>query len=371
MKCIEVKTEPSYNVWIGPALTSQIGKLLYPIASGHRVAMISDMYVDPLYGGEVMNAIKDYGIDVVSIPMMVDEKTKTLSTVESLLGALVQENISKEDILLAVGGGLVSDIAGLTAALYMHGIRIVHMPTTLLSMVDASIGGKSDVNIPQGKDLAGVYYQPEMVVSDLNVLASLPDEEMRNAVGEIIKYAVIEDGSNLYGRLMNKIGRAKMEELEYIIGVCAQMKADIVAKDWHGEGERELLKLGHTAGGAIEVVTDYAVSHGEAVGLGMLIMAYGTGNRKTGDKIKKLLEKYNLMTSIDWPEREITAAALVKKNAGGAYKIVVPEEIGNCVIQEVSARTLTQILRKGLNAVGSTNQNGKRLSLHPFKRSRS
>ena len=118
-------------------------------------------------------------------------------------------------------------------------------------------------------------------------------------------------------------------------------------------------------------MTDYAVSHGEAVGLGMLIMAYGTGNRKTGDKIKKLLEKYSLMTSIDWPEREITTAALVKKNAGGAYKIVVPEEIGHCVIQEVSARTLTQILRKGLNAVGSTNQNGKRLSLHPFKRSRS
>ena len=371
MKCIEVKTDPSYNVWIGPALTSQIGRLIYPIANGRRVALISDMYVDPLYGESVISAIEDYGIDVISIPIMVDENNKNLATIESLLGALAQENFSRDDIILAIGGGMISDVAGLTAALYMHGIRIVHMPTTLMGMVDAAIGGKADVNLPQGKDLAGVFHQPEMVIADIDLLASLPDQEIHSGIGEIIKYAVIAD-NDLFARLMNKVSRANMDELEYVIGVCAQMKADIVSNDMDFGGERELLRLGHIVGEAIEVATDYAVSHGEAVGLGMLVMAYGTGNKKTGDKIRKALEMYHLMTELDWPEREIIAAVLVKKSVSGAYKIVVPEKIGQCVVMEVSEKSLVQILRKGLAAIGCGKGHGRKLrQIHPFRRSRS
>ena len=371
MKCIEVKTDPSYNVWIGPALIGQVGKLLYPIANGHRVAVIQDMYVDPLCGEEVINAIEDYGIETVSIPITVDESAKTLETVQSILSALAQNNLSKDDIILSLGGGTITDIAGLTAALYMHGVKIIHMPTTLMGMVDAAIGGKADANIAEGKDMVGVYYQPEMVIADIDLLSSLADKEVRNGIGEIIKYAVI-DNDELFARLMNHIGRSKMEELEYVIGVCAQMKADIVARDTAGEADRGLLKLGHTAGQAIEVVTDYTISHGEAVGLGMLVMAYGTGNRKAGDKIKKALEKYHLMTTLDWPEREIISAALIKRTGSTAYTIIVPEDIGKCVIEQVSAKTLTQILRKGLAAIRQSKGQSDRLrSLRLFRRARS
>lgn len=375
MKCIEIKTNPSYNVWIGPALTSQIGKLLYSIANGHRVAVISDMYVDPLYGEEVIASIEDYGIEVQSFPIMVDEKTKTLETVETLLSKLAKENYSKEDVLLDVGGGMISDIAGMTAALYLSGIKVVHMPTTLLGMTDAAVGGKAELNIPEGKGIVGTVYQPEMVIADLDVLSTLPEQEIKSGIGEIIKYAVIED-NGLYGKLMNHVGRADMVELENIIADSVEIKNRIVSEDPTGTGLRGVVRLGHTAGQAIETATDYGVLHGEAVGLGMLIMAYGTGNRKTGDKIKRLLERYDMPTAIDWPDREIIAAALYKgtddRKYEGTYSIVVPEKIGQCVQKKVSARSLTLILKKGLVAIGhSKNQSSKLRLLRPFRRARS
>lgn len=375
MKCIEVKTDPSYNVWIGSALTSQIGKLLYPIASGHRVAMITDMYVDPLYGEEVIAAIEDYGIEVQSFPIMVEEKTKNLSTVETLLRKLTQENYSKDDVILDVGGGMISDIAGMTAALFLSGIKVVHMPSTLLAMTDAAIGGKAELNLPEGKGIVGTVYQPELVVADIDMLATLPEHEIRSGMGEIMKYSVLED-SGLYNKLLNHPARTDLNDLENIIWQCAQIKAHIVEDDPAGFGNRGLVRLGHTAGQAIEAATDYSILHGEAVGLGMLVMAYGTGNRKTGDKIKALLEKYDLPTTIEWPDREIISAALFKgvedRNYEGTYSIVVPEAIGHCVRKKVSARELTLILKKGLVAIKhGKNQSGKRHSLRSFRRARS
>ena len=222
MRCIEVQTEPSYQVWIGPALTSQIGKLLSPIVGSHSVIVLSDMYVDPLYGEAVCSAIEDYGIEVKTIPFMADENSKNLELVESLLSTLTQQSVSRNDVLLSLGGGLAIDVVTMAAALYLRGVKVVHMPTTLVAMVDAAIGGKADINIPEGRDMAGVNYQSELVVADIDLLSSLPEHEIRNGMGEIIKYAVLRKNT-LYGRLREHVGRTHMDELERIIGDCAEI----------------------------------------------------------------------------------------------------------------------------------------------------
>ena len=370
MRCIEVKTEPSYQVWIGPALTSQIGKLLNPIAHGHTVIVLSDMYVDPLYGEAVCSAIEDYGIEVKSIPFMVDDNSKDLALVESLLSTLTQQSVSRNDVLLALGGGLAIDVVTMAAALYLRGVKVVHMPTTLVAMVDAAIGGKADINIPEGPDMAGVNYQPEMVVADIDLLASLPEHEIRNGMGEIIKYAVIEKGT-LYGRLREHIGRSHMDELERVIGDCAEIKANIISEN-PTSSQRGVLDLGRMPGQVIEQLTDNAIGHGEAIGLGMLIMAYGTGNTKTGDRIKALLDEYGLLTCFEWPEREFISAALFKHNTNAYYTVIIPEMIGKCEFKRVRTRELTSILKKGLSAVRPKKESSKRLlRLKNLRRARS
>ena len=369
MRCIEVQTEPSYQVWIGPALTSQIGKLLSPIVGSHSVIVLSDMYVDPLYGEAVCSAIEDYGIEVKTIPFMADENSKNLELVESLLSTLTQQSVSRNDVLLSLGGGLAIDVVTMAAALYLRGVKVVHMPTTLVAMVDAAIGGKADINSPEGRDMAGVNYQSELVVADIDLLSSLPEHEIRNGMGEIIKYAVLRKNT-LYGRLREHVGRTHMDELERIIGDCAEIKAEIVSQH-PTSSMRDVLDLGRMPGQAIEDVTDNAIGHGEAIGLGMLIMAYGTGNTKTGDRIKALLDEYGLLTSFEWPERELISTALFKKNTDAYYTIVVPEEIGKVEVKRIRTRELTGILKKGLNAVRPKKESGKRLRLKALRRARS
>ena len=374
MKCIEIKADPSYHVWIGPALTSQIGKLLYPIANGHRVAIISDMYVEPLYGEAVMASIEDYGIEVQSFPIMVAERTKNLATVESLLGRLAQENYSKDDVILGVGGGKICDIAGMTAALYLSGLKVVFMPSTLLAMTDAAIGGKAELNLPGRKGIVGTIHQPQMVVADIDMLQTLPEQEVRSGMGEVIKYAILED-NGLFAKLQNHIGQVNIDEVEDLIGDCVGIKNHIVEQDPDGTGVRGLVRLGHTAGQAIEVASSFDITHGEAIGLGMLVMAYGTGNRKMGDQIKKLLEKYDMPTSLDIPDRDVLAPALYigseNRSYEGTYTIVVPEKVGGCVIKKVSARNLTLIFKKGLAAIRRGKNQSSRRSERSFKRSRS
>ena len=349
MKCIEVKTDPPYQIWIGPALIGEIGKLIAPIVEDHSVVILSDMYVDPLYGDAVCTAIEDFGIEVKSIPFMVDEGSKNLELVESLLRMLAQQSISRNDVILALGGGLIADVVTLTAALYLRGVKVIHVPTTLVAMLDAAIGGNADINIPEGKSMAGVCHDPSLVVADLDLLASLPDQEIKNGIGEIIKYAVIEK-SDLYAKLKNHVGRTDMNDLEYIIGKCAEIKVGILAEN-PKSSQRGVLDLGLLVGQAIEIATDNAIDHGEALGLGMLVMAYGTGNSKTGDKIRVLLDKYGLMTTLDWPEREIVTAAMFKTSPTSRYTAVIPEDIGQCVVKRVTSRELMLIIRKGLSAI--------------------
>jgi 3-dehydroquinate synthase len=284
------------------------------------------------------------------------ETKKNMRTVEALCRKLTRAGADRKSLLIAVGGGVVGDVAGFVAASYLRGVALVHVPTTLVAQVDSSIGGKTGVNLPEGKNLVGAFYPPRLVVIDTDLLRTLPERQFRSGIAEVIKYGVIAD-AELFAYLeqnMEKLLRKDRDALEYLIPRCVEIKADVVSRDERESGLREILNFGHTFGHALESVTKYRrYLHGEAVAWGMIAAALvgrelGITRNDDVSRVVSLIRRIGKMP--DWPRvgPKILIAAMLsdKKTRAGKLRFVVSPRIGEAHSSEaVSMEALERAMR--------------------------
>lgn len=350
MKEIEVRASRNYHVNVGYGLIDELGVRLKTIAPGSHVALISDSNVWPLYGQQVCCNLSMQGFTCVHYVFPAGEASKNGETYLNILQFLAQNHITRSDILIALGGGVVGDITGFAAATYLRGIPYVQVPTTLLAMVDSSVGGKTAIDLPAGKNLVGAFYQPSLVLADIRTLDTLPENIFREGCAEVIKYGVLY--SEQLFRHLEEYGLGF--DREDVIAKCIALKRDVVAEDEFDTGSRQKLNLGHTVGHAIEACSHYTVSHGEAVAMGMAIIAraasvYQVCSRETTKRLENTLEKFCLPAKTEYIAEQLYSAALSdKKRTGGSVNLIIPRSIGDCTIQPTSVTELKSYIKAGL-----------------------
>lgn len=350
MKTVEVDAAVRYNIVIDKGILPKSGNMIKEVTSAERVAVITDDTVDKLYSDIVMKSLSDAGFETFKFVFPHGEKSKNISTFSSILEFLAESGLTRTDALVALGGGVVGDVAGFAAASYLRGIDFIQIPTTLLACVDSSVGGKTAIDLKAGKNLAGAFYQPKLVIADFETLSTLTDGIFADGMAEVIKYGVIFDKAFFEFLRDNE---AK-DNLEYVITRCVELKRDIVNADEKEKGVRALLNFGHTVGHAIEKCSGYKIPHGSAVAVGMVIIsraAYKCSfcGENYADIIASLNKKYSLPVSTDFSSSELFSAAMAdKKRSGDKIKLIIPESLGNCAIKSVPTSELEKIIGEGL-----------------------
>jgi len=346
----------SYNIAMDSGVLNGLGGTLQRFEFSKRLAVVSNPTVYDLYGKVVSESIKDSGFELAEIIIPDGEEYKNLSWLQNIYGELLKARLDRKSALVALGGGVIGDITGFAASTYMRGIDFVQVPTTLLAQVDSSVGGKTGVNHPLGKNMIGTFWQPRIVWIDIDTLKTLPKREFLSGLAEVIKYGVIWD-SELFDFL--EINRDKLltldrDALVHIIGRSCEIKSDVVSRDEREAGLRAILNYGHTIGHAIETVTGYKkYLHGEAVAIGMhieaeLSSALGLIDDKQVRRIKNLIDSYSLPSGM--PEgidaKDLFATMqLDKKAVSGELKFILPEKIGTVKIQSgVSQEDINKVL---------------------------
>ena len=350
MKTIEVSASGSYQVKIGSGLLSTLGVQVAGICRSGTAAIVSDSNVWPLYGKIATESLEKAGFRVVSFVFSAGEESKNGQTYLELLNFLASRQVTRSDCLIALGGGVVGDLTGFAAATYLRGIAYIQVPTTLLAAVDSSVGGKTAIDLPAGKNLAGAFYQPRLVLCDTDTLTTLPEEIFRDGCAEVIKYGVLYD-PQLFSQLMLS---GPDFDRESVIARCVELKRDVVAMDEFDNGLRQKLNLGHTVGHGIEGHSNFTVSHGRAVAMGMAIVARaaaagGLCSRADADAIVQLLERFHLPTGTDYAAEDIYRCALSdKKRSGGKVNLIVPRAVGRCDILPTPVEELKSFIEAGL-----------------------
>lgn len=339
MKRIKVDTASPYEVVIGEGaaelLASFVSEAL-PKASG--IAIVADSNVEPLHAGRIERILAGTGRRIERIVFEAGEKSKTIKTYSELLSALAVMRFSRRDVVVALGGGVTGDLAGFAAATYMRGIDFIQVPTSLLAMVDSSVGGKSAVDLEEGKNLAGAFHQPKAVFCDTSFLGTLPEKWRVDGMGEVLKYAVLAD-PGLFGRL-EAAPREPISEED--IALCISIKRDIVSRDEKESGERKLLNLGHTFAHAIEKESGFTVSHGRAVATGIAMASQkaaslGMLSKDDLDRIVALVGAMGYDTRCDIDPAVLGKAMLGDKKAeNGEIDFILPVTVGNCVIKRLA-----------------------------------
>ena len=269
MKKLKVNTGRKYEIIIDRGIINHCGEYIKKVSSPTRIAVVTDSNVHALYSQSVITSLKQSGFIVSEFVFKAGETSKNFRTIEAIYSHLADNNITRKDMILALGGGVTGDMAGFAAATYLRGIEFVQVPTSLLAQVDSSVGGKTGYDIPQGKNLVGAFWQPSVVLIDPDTLSTLPERYLNDGMAEVIKYGCIKS-AGLF-RLLKK-GRDELD-IENIIHRCVSIKRDVVQKDEKESGERKLLNFGHTIGHALEKIYEYKkLSHGEAVAIGMVMM---------------------------------------------------------------------------------------------------
>jgi len=325
----------------------EIGYQARSIIKGNSLAVVTDENVEKLYLNRCIQSLKCAGFDVYSFVVPPGEESKSGKQYLELMNYLAEIPLTRADALVALGGGVVGDLTGFAAATYLRGIPVIQIPTTLLAAVDSSIGGKTAINLPAGKNLAGAFHQPALIWRDSTLLESLPDNIYQDGMAEVIKYGVLAD-ADLFSLLCDKAeAKSRMPD---IISRCASLKMRFVEEDEHDTGVRQLLNFGHTIAHAIEKATDFKVSHGSAVAKGMAAISEISANqgwcsRETAGRIRELLEIYEFDLTIE-QSKEILYDIMKtdKKRKGGFIDLVVPEEIGRCRLQRVTIEELYELL---------------------------
>ncbi len=350
MKTVKVKTDRSYEIYIGCGIFSKTAELVSSLGLGKKAMIVSDDTVAELYLDTLAKNLTDAGYEVYSFVFEHGEKSKCAQTYLSLLDSLAEKRFTRSDSIFALGGGVVGDLAGFAAATYMRGIRFVGIPSTLLACVDSSVGGKTAIDIEAGKNLVGAFWQPSAVICDPELLLSLPDEYFSDGMAEVIKYAMIRDASILD---LIRGGKAK-ENIEELILRCIEIKRDVVEEDERESGVRAILNFGHTAAHAIEAESNFEISHGRAVGIGMAIItkasaALGLCTEDDYKALCKVLRDYSLDTECPYGAKVIYDRALSDKKAtSGGISLVICRKIGNCEIKKVSNDELLALLEAGI-----------------------
>ena len=344
-----VHTAKPYEILLERGMLSRAGEECAKLfAPGARAMIISDSNVYPLFGEKVAASLREAGFRVFSCTFPAGEQSKQLSTVEGFYRALAENHFTRSDFVVALGGGVTGDMAGFAAATFLRGIDFVQVPTSLLAQVDSSVGGKTGVDLPFGKNLVGAFHQPRLVLIDPDTLDALPPHFFADGMGEVIKYGCIRD-KDLFENLEKQDVK---EHLEEVIFRCVDCKRRIVEADALEKGERMLLNFGHTLGHAMEKLRDFqGLSHGEAVGIGMVLISKagekaGLTQPGTAKRIAALLEKYGLPTkTTDTPAELAAAASLDKKTDGDNLHLILLQTIGESYIHTIPTAELQEFLQ--------------------------
>ena len=329
--------ENSYPIYIENGILTKSGEYISQIFKGQKIMIVSDDNVFPLYGQQVIDSLRDYECHFLVLPH--GEPTKSFQSLPKIYTAMLDAKLTRSDLVIALGGGVIGDLAGFAAASYLRGVKLVQIPTSLLAQVDSSVGGKVAVDLPQGKNLVGAFYQPKMVLIDPDVLNTLPEHFIKDGMGEVIKYGCIKD-AGLFDRLCAHSSFENLKpELSEIIARCVDIKRIVVEADQFDTGERMLLNFGHTLAHTIEQHYNYErESHGEAVGIGMYQITRMSEEKALtisgcSDQIKKALDIYGLPSSCGLPVADLTKAiTLDKKNLNGNLNVILLKEIGDSYV---------------------------------------
>ena len=349
MKTVHIDASKSYDVRIGRGLLDDCGRQIAERVCCASAAVVADDTVYALYGERVCASLEAAGVRTVCYVFPHGEKSKNLLEYAKILNFLAENRVTRADALIALGGGVTGDLGGFAAATYLRGIPFVQLPTTLLAAVDSSVGGKTAVDLPAGKNLAGAFYQPELVLCDLDTLDSLPREIFLDGCAEVIKYAVL--GSRELFALLADIPSGK--GLEEVTARCVEMKRDFVQSDELDRGARQMLNLGHTFGHAVEASSRFTLSHGKSVAIGMAMIlraacSRGLCSAETRDAVIALLQRYGLPTECPYPaDMLLGALSADKKIFGTRLNLVVPTDIGACRLLPVGVDELSGWLRDG------------------------
>ena len=349
MKKITLSASKTYDIIIGEGILEEAGSIIRKTVGGQSAVIVSDDNVAKLYGEQLVDTLTKNNYKIFEYIFPNGESSKKSENFISILNYLAEKNIGRTDVVVALGGGVTGDLAGFVAACYMRGIRFVQIPTTLLAAVDSSVGGKTGINLSNGKNLVGAFYQPDSVICDIDMLSTLDETTLSDGYAEIIKYGIIAD-SKLFDSLKNPINN----QFEDVIARCVEIKRDIVAQDEFENNKRRLLNLGHTVGHAIEKLSNYQISHGHAIAVGMAIVTRAAFRMKMCsfdclNDILKMLEQYKLPINTNYKADELARACLAdKKRDGDIITMVFPVEIGECILKDVSIDELVNIIQLGL-----------------------
>lgn len=338
MKKITVNVSNGYDIIIERNCLDNCAEMIKKVSSAEKVTIITDSNVKELYEERVKKSLSDAGYEVYTFTFEAGESSKKLSTVYEMLCFMAEKGMSRKDLVVALGGGVTGDMAGFAAASYQRGIEFVQIPTTLLSQIDSSVGGKTGVDLPQGKNLCGAFHQPSLVIIDPVVLGTLSERFFNDGMGEAIKYGCIKS-KTLFDTIATK---STDEFLDDMIYQCVDIKRQVVENDEKEHGERALLNFGHTFGHAIEKYNKFEnITHGEAVAIGMIFAAKmgekaGLTEKGTADKIKLLAEKYSLPCSTNAPFNElIKAVNNDKKRSSNYINFIMLKSIGSSFIEKL------------------------------------
>lgn len=346
---LNVKTKFSdYNIVIENGILANAGELIVEMMkekalSIGKIFIVTDSTVDKIYGEKVKENLEETGFDVFKYVINPGEDAKNILTLAGIYTEMVELGISRSDMIVALGGGVVGDLAGFAAATYLRGIEYIQIPTTLLAQVDSSVGGKTAIDLPQGKNLVGSFYSPSLVLIDSEVLSTLDNRNLTNGMAEVIKYSLIKD-RDLFDKLTEINSREElMSSIDEIIYRSCSIKKEIVQRDEFDHGDRMLLNFGHTLGHAIEAHYKFKkYLHGEAVAIGMSrITECAYKNKMIDEKVlievKSIMKHYGLPISDEVENKELlTYIAKDKKNFGSGLKLIIVDEIGNGNIIEAN-----------------------------------
>ncbi len=350
MKTLHVEASCPYDIEIEAGLLGKAGEKILPFCKNRFAAIVTDSTVDALYAPALEESLAAAGIRTVKFVFPAGEASKNAATYISILEFLAKEEVTRSDLLIALGGGVVGDVTGFAAATFLRGIDFVQIPTTLLAMVDSSVGGKTAIDLENGKNLAGAFHQPKLVLCDPDLLSSLPPAIFASGCGEVLKYGVLE--SEPLFRALSVLGTGF--DREDVIFRCLSIKSRIVKADEWDRGTRQLLNLGHTFGHAMELESGFSLSHGSAVAIGMVMAAKcaakeGLCDPSLSEVLRLGVEKCGLPSSFPiGAETLFSAMCNDKKRSGDTITLILPEKIGRCIPYPISKSALLPFLTKGL-----------------------
>ena len=350
MNSVSVDASTHYDVYIGPGILTDLVRWVHELKHVQRICLVSDSNVFPLYGSRIRGLLEAGGSLITDLVFPSGEENKNADTYLAVLTHLSKHQFTRSDLIIALGGGVVGDLAGFAAATYLRGIRYVQIPTTLLAAVDSSVGGKTAIDLPAGKNLVGAFHQPSLVLCDTDLLDTLPEDIFRDGCAEVIKYAILYDPElfahlEQYGLSFDRVS---------VITKCIRLKRDAVVTDEFDNGIRKKLNLGHTVGHALERSSGYTFSHGKAVSVGIAAISrsavrMGLCAQEDCDRIASLLTKFGLptLTSIS-PDVLLCAALSDKKRHGETIDLIIPKRIGDCEVLPVPTDQLCDIIKAGI-----------------------